>query len=106
VLNRKIVFEIPGGYSVKNLDDINLSVVHKENDTVTMGFVSNYTKSGNTVTVNIYETYAKIYYPLEQFEDFKKVINASADFNKIHRGLKKKIYGAGNASVLTTKNLS
>ncbi|MBG9376236.1 DUF3857 domain-containing protein [Panacibacter sp. DH6] len=89
VLNRKIVFEIPGGYSVKNLDDINLSVVHKENDTVTMGFVSNYTKSGNAVTVNIYETYAKIYYPLEQFEDFKKVINASADFNKITLVLQK-----------------
>lgn len=89
VLNRKIVFEIPTGYTVKNLDDINLNVVHKENDTVTMGFVSSYTKTGNTVTVNIYETYAKTYYPLEQFEDFKKVINASADFNKITLVLQK-----------------
>ncbi len=28
-------------------------------------------------------SYKKMYYPINQFEDFKKVINASADFNKV-----------------------
>jgi hypothetical protein len=29
------------------------------------------------------EQYRRIIYPLAEYEDFKKVINASADFNKI-----------------------
>lgn len=90
VLNRKIVVHIPDGYTIKNADDINLSVVHKENDVITMGFVSSYTQNDNTLTITINETYREIKYPLSQFEEFKKVINASADFNKVVLLLEKK----------------
>jgi hypothetical protein len=83
VLNRTITVQLPEGYTVKNLNDININVVHKENDDITMGFVSSYMLNKNILTVQINETYKKVYYPLDQFEEFKRVINASADFNKV-----------------------
>ena len=89
-LIRHIDFEIPEGYTVKNLNDLNMDVSHKENDVVTMGFVSNYIQAGNKVKVTIHEDYRNIYYPIEQYETFKKVINASADFNKVVLVLEKK----------------
>lgn len=83
VLERRIEFVIPDGYKVKNLDDLNISKVYKENGEPTMGFESNYTVSGNTVKVHIVEQYRQIHYPLAQYDTFKAVINASADFNKV-----------------------
>jgi hypothetical protein len=89
VLERKIVIQLPDGYTVKNLNDINMNVVHKDNNEITMGFISTYSQINNIITVQIKETYSKVYYPLDQFEDFKRVINASADFNKITLVLQK-----------------
>jgi hypothetical protein len=67
-----------------------MNVAYKNNDVTTMGFTSSYSQAGNIVTVTINEVYHEIKYPLSQFEDFKKVINASADFNKIVLVLEKK----------------
>lgn len=75
--------EIPIGYQVKNLNDLNINILHKDGDEQTMGFKSSYTQTGRNITINIVEDYRKIQYPLSQFEDFKKVINAAADFNKV-----------------------
>lgn len=88
-LDRHITFIIPDGYSVNNLNDLNFNVVSKTNGTESMGFISSYTVSGNEVKVNIHEFYKQLSYPLEMFEEFKKVINASADFNKVVLVLKK-----------------
>ncbi len=82
-LKRKITFEIPAGYKVKNLNDINISIEHKEGDEITMGFVSSYKLNGKTLIIDIYESYKRFHYPLNEFEEFKKIINASADFNKV-----------------------
>lgn len=90
VLYRKIRFEIPAGYSVKNLNDLNIDIQHKNDNVVTMGFVSNYLLTGNTLDVEVMETYRNIKYPLSEFETFKKVINAAADFNKVVLVLEKK----------------
>lgn len=90
VLDRKIVLHIPAGYTVKNLSDINMNVVHTENGVTTMGFVSSFTQNNDVVTILINETYRQINYPLSQFEEFKNVINASADFNKVVLILEKK----------------
>jgi hypothetical protein len=46
-------------------------------------FKSKYTKNGDEVLVENTEFYNIINYPLNQFEDYKAVINAAADFNKI-----------------------
>ena len=90
ILERKISFDIPPGYTIRNLDDINIDVQHKKGDLVTMGFVSSYKVVNNVLEVYILETYRELRYPLDEFETFKRVINASADFNKIVLVLEKK----------------
>ena len=89
ILERKINFIIPAGYRVKNLEDLNLNNIYKENGELTMGFVSSYTVEGNVVKIHIIEEYRKISYPISQYEDFKKIINTAADFNKIALVLEK-----------------
>jgi len=90
ILERKIKFTIPAGYIVKNPDDLKIDHVYKENGQVTMGFVSSYKLEGNILTVAILEEYRKSNYPLTQYEDFRKIINAAADFNKVSIVLEKK----------------
>ncbi|MFT3822782.1 MAG: DUF3857 domain-containing protein [Chitinophagaceae bacterium] len=83
VLARTIEFIIPKGYKIKNPDDLNINKVYRENNQVTMGFESSYKMEGNVLTVTVIEQYRNIQYPISVYEDFKKIINASADFNKI-----------------------
>jgi len=90
VLERKITFDIPQGYTIKNLNDINMDVQYKKDNKVTMGFVSSYKVVNNVLEVYVVETYHELKYPLNEFETFKKVINAAADFNKIVLVLEKK----------------
>lgn len=82
-LIRNIVFTIPDGYKIKNLQDLNINNVYKENDKELMGFVSSYTVEGNKLKIHIREFYNQVTYPKTLYEPFKKVINASADFNKV-----------------------
>jgi hypothetical protein len=89
-LERTIQFTVPDGYAVKNPDDLTINTVFRENGEVTMGFESAYTVEGNLIKVHIMEQYRRTFYPLSQYEDFKKVINASADFNKVVLVLEKK----------------
>ncbi len=90
VLYRKIKFDIPEGYTIKNLNDLNIDIQYKPANVVTMGFVSNYKVTGSVLDIEVLETYREIQYPLSQFETFKKVINAAADFNKVVLVLEKK----------------
>lgn len=90
VLARKITFQIPQGYFVKNPDDLNIDHTYKENGQLTMGFVSSYKMEGNKLIVTITEEYRKTYYPLSLYDDFRKIINAAADFNKVALVLEKK----------------
>jgi Domain of Unknown Function with PDB structure (DUF3857) len=90
MLQRKINFTIPDGYTVKNLEDLKINHVYQEKGQTTMGFTSSYQVEGNTVKITILEEYRSTSYPLIQFEDFKKVINAAADFNKVALVLEKK----------------
>jgi hypothetical protein len=82
-LVRKIRLTIPEGYKIKNADDLKINIVHKEKNEVTMGFVSDYEIKGSVITISIVEDYRSTYYPIEQYDTFKKVINAAADFNKV-----------------------
>ena len=67
---------------VSNLNDLKMHIDHRNGDEVTMIFKSDYSVSGNTVTVIIEEFYKELNYPTEEFPDFRAVINAAADFNK------------------------
>ena len=90
ILARKINVTIPDGYTVKNLDDLNINHIYQEKGQTTMGFTSSYKVEGNVIRIDILEEYRRVYYPLTQFEDFKKVINAAADFNKVALVLERK----------------
>jgi uncharacterized protein DUF3857 len=81
--DRDISFTIPDGYKIRNLNDLNINITDADSSASTMGFISNYTVSGNELHIKLHEFYKSVAYPLSSFENFKKVINASADFNKI-----------------------
>ena len=89
-LERTISFAIPDGYRVKNPDELTIHDDHTENGEVTVGFTSDYKMEGNVLKIHVMEQYRKVLYPLAEYEVFKKVINASADFNKIVLILEKK----------------
>jgi hypothetical protein len=87
---RTIDFVVPDGYAIKNPQDLNISQRYTDKGELTMGFVSTYTQTGNLLSIHIMEEYRKTFYPINQFEEFKKVINASSDFNKVVLVLEKK----------------
>ena len=80
---RFITFTIPDGYTIRNPGDLVIKHEYKEGDEVTMGFASDYKLDGKMLTVHILEQYRRTAYPLSQYEEFKKVINAAADFSKV-----------------------
>jgi hypothetical protein len=83
VEERKIDFVIPTGYAIRNANDLKMEETFKDNNELTMGFVSNYEIKGNMLSITIREEYRKTFYPLTQFNQFRKIINQSSDFNKV-----------------------
>ena len=79
---RRIQFEIPEGFTVRNLDDLKAEIFLEENGEKSMGFISDYEIDGDLVNVFVREYYKKLDYPLEYFDQFRNIINAAADFNK------------------------
>jgi hypothetical protein len=90
VEERNIEFTIPQGYVITNPDDLKMNQTFSENGDLTAGFVTDYTINGNILKVHIVEQYRSTYYPLNDFDAYKKVINASSDFNKVVLVLTKK----------------
>ena len=90
VEERKIELVIPKGYKISNLNDLKIEQTYLDNGKLTMGFTTDYQLKGNTLTVHIMEQYCNVTYPITQFEQFKKIINASSDFNKVVLVLEKK----------------
>lgn len=89
-LDRDISFTIPDGYEIKNLNDINMNVTADYNGQQVMGFISSYTINGRELKIKLHEFYKITDLPITMLEPFRKVINASADFNKVTLILVKK----------------
>lgn len=87
---RKIDLVIPDGYTISNPNDLKIDQTYTENGEETMGFVCSYEIKGNILSIHIVEQYHREYYPMEQFTQFRKIINSSADFNKVVLVLEKK----------------
>lgn len=87
--HREITFTIPEGFKMNNLDDLNINNTYSKNGEVIFNFTSNYTKNGQIVTVIIDEYYTIFEIQPELFEEYRKVINSAADFNKITLVLEK-----------------
>ncbi len=83
VYNHFIRFDIPKGYKIENLDDVKIEKYLKEDGKITAQFVSSYDRRGDSVEIRIVEFYKKSQYPKDLYEDFRSVINAAADFNKV-----------------------
>ncbi len=90
VEERKLEFIIPAGYTISNPNDLKINQTYIENGQQTMGFVSDYEIKGNVLSIHIIEEYKKTDYPFNQFDQFRKIINASSDFNKVVLVLEKK----------------
>ena len=88
---RRINFTVPAGYKIapESLTKLKMDVEHKVGSDVACKFTSDYKLNGSELVVDCTEYYAKIDMPLDQFEGFRKVINAAADFNKITLVLEK-----------------
>jgi len=81
---RFITFNIPDGYKISNLDALKISESYvRANNDSTMAFVSTYTTNNNSVTISIDECYKDYNYTIAEFEDYRRVANASANFNKV-----------------------
>ncbi|MBK7381990.1 MAG: DUF3857 domain-containing protein [Flavobacteriales bacterium] len=80
--DRRITVRIPDGWAC---DDITSLEIHKtlELDGIVVAeFKSTAARSGDNITVQAIEYYRTNHVPLEQFEAYRAVINAAADFNK------------------------
>ena len=83
---RQISFVIPEGYKVEGLENLKINITHLNNS---VGFISDYKVEGNKVTISCTEYYKEVYFPKSAYNDFRLVINAAADFNKITLVFKK-----------------
>ncbi len=79
---RTLEIEIPDGYKIDNLDDLKMNKTCTIDGKDAAQFKSEYVLDGKKLIVTVYEDYRAIKYPLANFEEFKAVINAAADFNK------------------------
>ena len=79
---RVMRIKIPAGYKVNGLEDIRRNITDGKT-APQMGFVSTYKLENNLLTINIDEFYRQVQLPMADFEQFQKVINAAADFNKV-----------------------
>jgi hypothetical protein len=87
---REIIVTLPEGFKVQNIDDLTIDeyTVNSSGERI-FTFTSAYELNNNVLKITIDEYYNQIYYPADKFEDFRKVINAAADFNKVVLVLKK-----------------
>lgn len=80
---RNIELIIPDGYKISNLKDLNFDVKLTENGKDGAYFVSSYKQEGNKLLITINEQYINTFYPISKYNDYKNVVNAAADFNKV-----------------------
>lgn len=87
--DRKIRIHLPAGYTVKNVEQLKFDVRYNQEGNNPYIFKSDFTLSGDVLEIVISEFYKEINCPVERYEDFRKVVNASADFNKVTLVLEK-----------------
>ena len=83
-----INIQLPKGYKVNGLEKIKMDKKFKSvNGNIEARFMSNYQilkiKNKKYLNININEFYNSISYNIYKYKDFRNVINAAADFNKI-----------------------
>ena len=80
----KISVKIPRGYKIEEVENININENYIYNGDIIAKFQSNYSIQGNKLNISIQEFYKSLNYSKSKYSDFRKVINAAADFNKLN----------------------
>ncbi|KGL62699.1 DUF3857 domain-containing protein [Polaribacter sp. Hel1_85] len=80
---RTLTINIPEGYKITNLEDINIDNSFSKNGKELFSFKSFYKLEGNTVTITADEHYRENIVQVDMYEEYRTVINSAADFNKI-----------------------
>jgi|GEM_PF-4929145 len=80
--NRHITVHIPDGYSVKTIDGAVLDKKVKIGDDIAMQFLSGYNQQEDRIVFDLLEEYRNTNLSRMRIEEFRSVINASADYNK------------------------
>lgn len=81
--NRSIDIILPAGWSAQNLKDLEIEKYVDLDGVRKLSFKSSYTQEGQTIKVRVEEYYRSIFVPVDQFEEYRSVINAAADFSKV-----------------------
>ncbi|MBP6447951.1 MAG: DUF3857 domain-containing protein [Saprospiraceae bacterium] len=87
---RNITIKLPDGYKIANPEVFNIEHYVKVDGQDAGGWRSSAKQTDKTLEVTNHEYYKSMQFPLTVFEDYKKVVNAAADFNKIVVVLEKK----------------
>ncbi len=82
---RVITVNLPAGTKILNPEALRIHAAHEDRDNgnVTSYFNSDYTLVGNKLTVTVTEAYNQLHYTVYEYPNYKKVVNAAADFNKV-----------------------
>jgi hypothetical protein len=80
---RVITVVLPAGTKVENLASLKVERSLVRDGKELLRFHSDYTLEGNTLTVTVEEFYKVCQLPLSEFEAYRSVVNAAADFNKV-----------------------
>ncbi len=81
---RTITITYPENYVSGNLDQLNYNEIYTEKSDTLFAFISTYKTESNKITVTIREWYKGVSYPKSVWEDYRRVVNAAANFNKFN----------------------
>lgn len=89
--NHRIEFEIPEGYSCQNVENLKkiLSFENRKGEKH-LFFELKYTLENNNLIIELEEIYDTIFIDKDNYDDYRSVVNAAADFNAFTLVLEKK----------------
>jgi hypothetical protein len=90
VYKRKIIVNIPKGYTVAGLDKVDLTILPSELSESNLAFKTTHQIVGDQLIIYNTEYYNEEFIAKKYYDDYQKVVNAAADFNKIILVLEKK----------------
>lgn len=80
---RVITVTLPKGARIENLGDLKFDRSLVRDGRELLKFHSDYTLEGDVLTVTVVEFYKVCQLPISEFEAYRSVVNAAADFNKV-----------------------
>ncbi len=80
---RTINIQLPKGYIVANLEDLVINNIYSNDNEELLSFKSHYKIEGDILSITADEHYRINIIDTSIFEEYRKVINSAADFNKI-----------------------